>query len=87
MGVNRGSFTELVFTLPKGMWGKARPFYSRLTALLSLTKGIDKSKWHGHDPKWILYFIECCCVWGSQIKLVNEKLDTKHKYTSNKNNW
>ena len=44
MKVDQRSFTPLVFTVAGGMEGGGRVFYSRLATLLSLQKGIKKSK-------------------------------------------
>ena len=44
MEVDQGSFTKLVFTVAGGMGGEGTAFYSLLSILVSLKKGIDKSK-------------------------------------------
>ena len=44
MEVDQGSFTPLVFTVNGGMASECKVFYSRLAALLSIKRGVEKSQ-------------------------------------------
>ena len=89
MEVDQGSFTPLVFTVPEGIGGKGRTFYSRLATLLSLKNGIEKSKvtsWIRAKVNFALLRSMLLCLRGSGQKLVKEKLYIELEHTSIKNN-
>ena len=88
MEVDQGSFTPLVYTVAGGIGGQGRAFYLRLATLLSLKNGTEKSKvtsWIRSKVSFALLRSMLLCLRGSQLKLVNEKLDIELEQTSVKN--
>ena len=89
MEVDQSSFTPLVFTVPEGIGGEVRAFYSRLVTLLSLINGIEKSRvtsWIQSRVNFALLRSMLLCLRGLRQMLVSEKLDIELKHTSIKHN-
>ena len=83
--VDQGSLTPLRFTVARGMGSGGRDFYKRLTTLLSLKKGNNKSigtSWKQSKVNFASLWTMFLCWGGSRQILVIEKVDIELKLTS-----